>query len=174
MHLRTQLFIFDADGTLRRTTVPGRPCPDTADQWQLMPLVAETLRSIPWEEAGYALGIASNQGGVALGYLTRDCAHQLLVDMVVSAIGYFPSRSYIELCTCSITANCDCRKPAPGMLLRILTRSGIPASRAIFVGDAEEDFEAAGRAGIRFRWAKDFFGWPGARCDCPTETIRTR
>jgi D-glycero-D-manno-heptose 1,7-bisphosphate phosphatase len=172
--VRPQLFIFDADGTLRRTTVPGQPCPDAPDQWQLMPLVQDRLRTIPWEEAGCALGIASNQGGVALGYLTRECAHQLLVDMVVGAIGFVPSRTYIELCTCSITANCDCRKPAPGMLLRILKRSGIPADRAIFVGDAGEDVEAARRAGIGFRWAKDFFGWPDARPDAPMDTISTR
>jgi D-glycero-D-manno-heptose 1,7-bisphosphate phosphatase len=83
----------------------------------------------------------------------------LLVDTVTAAIGYLPVRSYIELCTCPLSANCGCRKPAPGMLLRILDRSEVPASRALFVGDTDRDHEAAARAGIEFRWAGTFFGW---------------
>ena len=32
-----RLVVFDADGTLRRTTVPGQPCPRASDQWELLP-----------------------------------------------------------------------------------------------------------------------------------------
>ena len=155
--MKPQLFIFDADGTLRCTTVPGKPCPDGADEWRLLPRVRDTLSAIGWDRNGYSIGIASNQGGVALGYLTRENASRLLVDLVVGAIGYLPLRSYIELCTCAPTANCQCRKPAPGMLLRILEQSRVPADRAIFVGDTEEDREAAKRACMHFCWAKEFF-----------------
>jgi D-glycero-D-manno-heptose 1,7-bisphosphate phosphatase len=156
--MKPRLLIFDADGTLRRTTVPGKPCPDGPDEWQLLPRVRDTLSAICWDRNGYSIGIASNQGGVALGYLTRETARRLLVDMVVGAIGYLPLRSYVELCTCAPTANCDCRKPAPGMLLRILEQSNVSADRAIFVGDAEEDWEAAKRASMNFCWAWEFFG----------------
>jgi HAD superfamily hydrolase (TIGR01662 family) len=155
--MKPQLFIFDADGTLRHTTVSGKPCPDGPDEWQLLPGVRDTLSAICWDQNGYSIGIASNQGGVACGYLTRESASRLLVDMVVSAVGYLPLRSYIELCTCAPIANCQCRKPAPGMLLRILEQSGVPADQALFVGDSEEDMEAAKRAGMHFSWAEDFF-----------------
>jgi D-glycero-D-manno-heptose 1,7-bisphosphate phosphatase len=171
MRASTQI-IFDADGTLRRTTVPSQPCPNTPEQWRLLPRVKQKLSGIDWDRGGYSLGIASNQGGVALGYLTLGGARQLLVDMVVRAIGYLPCRTYIELCTCPISAHCRCRKPAPGMLLRILRRSGVSADQTLFVGDAEEDLEAARRAGVDFRWAWEFFGW--ACCRLPHAAVGRR
>ena len=155
--MKHRLLIFDADDTLRRTTIAGKWCPDGPEEWELLPRVRDVLSAISWDRDGYSIGIASNQGGVAGGYLTRENANRLLVDMVVRAIGYLPLRNYIELCTCGPLANCQCRKPAPGMLLRILEQSGGPADQALFVGDSEEDREAAKRAGVDFSWAEDFF-----------------
>ncbi len=153
-----KLLIFDADGTLRWTTVPGQPCPNRPDEWRLMPKVKEKLRSINWESEA-RLGIASNQGGVALGYLSAADARSLIVDMLVEAIGYVPSGTAIEMCTCRPDYACGCRKPAPGMLLRIMRHFNIGARNTLYVGDLESDREAARRAGIRFMWARDFFGW---------------
>lgn len=39
-----KLIMFDADGTLRRCTVPGQPCPNNPDEWELMPNIKETLQ----------------------------------------------------------------------------------------------------------------------------------
>lgn len=64
-----KLIILDADGTLRRTTVPGLPCPNAPDEWELIPGVRERLAEIDWTTTHFA--IVSNQGGVALGYLTE-------------------------------------------------------------------------------------------------------
>jgi D-glycero-D-manno-heptose 1,7-bisphosphate phosphatase len=155
--MKPRLLIFDADDTLRRTITARKWCPDGPGEWELLPRVRDVLSAISWDRDDYSIGIASNQGGVASGHLTRENAARLLVDMVVSAIGYLPRKSYIELCTCDPLANCQCRKPAPGMLLRILEQSGVPADQALFVGDCEVDMEAAKRAGVHFSWAEDFF-----------------
>ena len=64
-----QLFIFDADGTLRRCTVPGQPCPNQPGEWELLPNVVETLHHYDWRVRDYA--IVSNQGGIGLGYRPR-------------------------------------------------------------------------------------------------------
>lgn len=45
-----KLIIFDADGTLRRCTVPGQPCPNKADEWELMPGAKERLATLPKAE----------------------------------------------------------------------------------------------------------------------------
>ncbi len=156
---KPRLLIFDADGTLRWTTIPGQQCPNRPGEWRLMPKVRETLRSIPWGKEGSFLGIASNQGGVALGHLSRETAHQLMTDMVAEAIGYVPESTMIEMCTCNPSELCQCRKPAPGMLLKILRHFGMQSAEALYVGDLEIDREAAFRAGIPFTWAWDFFGW---------------
>ena len=43
---------------------------------------------------------------------------------------------------------CDCRKPAPGLLLRLLKSLRVDASRATFVGDSLRDIEAARSASV--------------------------
>jgi HAD superfamily hydrolase (TIGR01509 family) len=43
----------------------------------------------------------------------------------------------------------DASKPSPDLVVQALERAGVPAGRAVFVGDAVWDAEAAGRAGVR-------------------------
>jgi D-glycero-D-manno-heptose 1,7-bisphosphate phosphatase len=152
------VLIFDADGTLRWTVVPGRPCPTAPGEWRLMPGVRRRLRALDWGPGGHRLGIASNQNGVALGQLTEAMARRLLVDTVAAALGFVPEHAAIELCTCPPHGGCRCRKPEPGMLLRILERFQQPPEAALFVGDLDIDREAALRAGVGFAWAHAFFG----------------
>ena len=61
-----KLYIFDADGTLRRTTVEGLPCPNKPGDWELMPGVRGRLAEIARAASGGGVhfGVASNQGGV--------------------------------------------------------------------------------------------------------------
>jgi D-glycero-D-manno-heptose 1,7-bisphosphate phosphatase len=154
-----KLYIFDADGTLRWTTVPGQPCPNRPGEWRLMPNVKEILRRIHWGPGGSFLGVASNQGGVALGYLTEEMAYQLIEAALVEAIGYVPPRTVIDMCICHPDVHCESRKPNPGMLLRIMQTLDVGPEETLFVGDLEVDREAARRAGTAFMWASEFFHW---------------
>lgn len=152
------LYIFDADDTLRRTLVAGQPCPRAPDEWELLPGVADRLRAIRWG-ADAVLGIASNQDQVGYGYLDLDLAHRLLMDLAEAAAGWRPPPEAVALCPHRLDERCECRKPAAGMLRRILSYYGIPARQALFVGDAETDRGAARGAGVPFQLARDFFGW---------------
>lgn len=154
---RVRLYIFDADGTLRWTARPGARYPLHAGEWRLMPGVAERLRAIPFSEQGPWLAIASNQNGVAAGELSEETARQLITDMLREALGSLPPRTRIEMCICNETRSCACRKPAPGLLLRLLAHFGVAAEEALFVGDLESDAEAARRAGVPFAYAAVFF-----------------
>ncbi|WP_405577635.1 HAD family hydrolase [Streptomyces sp. NBC_01190] len=40
-------------------------------------------------------------------------------------------------------------KPAPDLVQRALEKAGVPAERAVFIGDAAWDAQAAGKAGVR-------------------------
>lgn len=153
-----RLYIFDADDTLRRTRVRGQPCPRAPGEWELLPGVAERLHALPWGR-GALLGIASNQDQVGYGLLTEAMAHRLLVEMAEAAAGHRPPAEAVQLCPHRREVACACRKPGSAMLERILLHYRVPAARALFVGDAPSDREAARRAGVRFRWARDFFGW---------------
>ncbi|HEV2762547.1 MAG TPA: HAD-IIIA family hydrolase [Pyrinomonadaceae bacterium] len=164
-----KLYIFDADGTLRYSTVPGQPCPNKPGEWALLPGVREKLSTIKWGEGGALFGVASNQGGVGMGYMTKEAAYSLLAEMVSAAFGRPAPPGSIELCTCAPHVNCDCRKPKPLMLLRLMRRFNAARAETLFVGDMDRDEEAARRAGVRFAWARDFFGWqteqPSGSCD---------
>jgi D-glycero-D-manno-heptose 1,7-bisphosphate phosphatase len=152
-----KLYIFDVDGTLRWTTIPGQPCPNRPGEWRLMPNVKETLSRLDWGPQGVMLGVASNQGGVALGYMTEAMARQLIEETIIEAIGGLPARTFIEICTCAPQVACQCRKPKPGMLITIMRRAGVSRRDTLFVGDLDKDREAARRAGVRFLWAHEFF-----------------
>lgn len=149
------LLIFDADGTLRRTLVPGQPCPRAPGQWALLPNVRETLSRLDWSRITFAL--ASNQDQVGYGFFTSAMAERLLRDLAHAATAGACRDPVVRFCPHRLEIACDCRKPAPGMLLDILRASGAPAARALFVGDQDVDRLAAESAGVRFAWARDFF-----------------
>lgn len=153
-----RLVIFDADDTLRRTLVPGQPCPRAPGEWELMPGVRERLRGIAWGRE-LLLGIASNQDQVAYGHLSEAMARRLLVDAARCATGHEPPAGAVQLCPHALEVPCDCRKPAPGMLRRIMDHYQVAPAATLFVGNASGDEEAARRAGVRFAWAHHFFGW---------------
>ena len=155
-----KLYVFDADGTLRRTTVPGLPCPNGPGDWELIPGVRERLARIDWGAGGARFGVATNQGGVALGYLTLATARRLLAEMVEEAFGVKPPHGSIEICPHAPHAGCACRKPSPEMLLRLMRRFRASPAETLYVGDMDRDEEAARRAGARFLWAHEFFGRP--------------
>jgi D-glycero-D-manno-heptose 1,7-bisphosphate phosphatase len=153
-----RLFIFDADDTLRRTTVPGKPCPHRPDEWALMPGVRELLREVSWKEPGAPrLGVASNQDQVAYGHLSLAMARELLRDLVRSATGFVPADAALQLCPHPLEVRCGCRKPRPGMLVAIMRHYAISPEDTLFVGNHDVDREAAARARTAFRWAQDFF-----------------
>jgi D-glycero-D-manno-heptose 1,7-bisphosphate phosphatase len=157
-----RLVIFDADGTLRRTTVAGQPCPHADDEWELIPGVQECLTAIEWNRLDVAVGVASNQDHVGYGLLRDDIALKLLSDMIAAATTGAVHDAEIRFCPHRLEEPCNCRKPAPGMLLDIMRARRVSPAHTLFVGDSPVDEAAARAAGVRFVWAGDFFATPDA------------
>ncbi len=154
-----RLIVFDADDTLRRTTVPGKPCPHAPGEWELRPGVQDLLRRVRWGgAAGPRLGLASNQDQVGYGFVSHEMAQRLLRDLAVAATGSAPDDRALQLCPHPADLRCECRKPEPGMLVNIMEHYGVEPGHTLFVGNHEVDREAAARAGVRFMWAADLFG----------------
>jgi len=156
-----KLYVFDADGTLRRSTVPGRPCPNDDSEWELIPGVRERLAEIVRGPGGASFGVASNQGGVGLGYLTLRKARAMLEETAAQAFGVRPAPpGSVEICPHAPHLKCPCRKPRPEMLLRLMRRFRAGPHETLFVGDLPTDEETAFNAETHFAWAHEFFGWP--------------
>jgi len=154
------LCIFDADDTLRRTTVAGQPCPRGSGEWELLPGVQDTLRSVSWNQPGWPkLGVASNQDQVGAGLLTAATARRLLRDMTRAAAGFIPPDAAIQFCPHPLGVKCECRKPRPAMLRRIMAFYRTGPKGTVFVGNSEADRGAAVAAGVQFLHAARAFGW---------------
>jgi len=103
-----------------------------------------------YQELGYEIFVVTNQSGIARGYYTEDDFHLLTSwmekefvkkDIYIKKVYYCPHHP-------SISGECMCRKPHPGMLLEAQKEFGIDLEHSILVGDKERDIEAALHAGL--------------------------
>lgn len=149
------LYIFDKDKTLVGP-LEGPPA-NSIEEQQLLPGVAEKCAAL--RAQGHILAVASNQGGVAWGFLTEDEAYDLVehaADLIgAKAIAMCPHhpKGRIE----QYAIECPRRKPEPGMLLDLMQRFNFHANQTVYVGDMDTDRQAAEAAGIRFVEASEFF-----------------
>ncbi len=152
-----KLIIFDVDGTLV-TTKSGATFRKTADDWQWLPGRVERLHQLA--NQGIKLAIATNQGGVAFGYLDyHEMRHELrhMADegrIDFTAICFTHPDAKIE----AYHKDSDRRKPGPGMLLDAMGALKIEQIHTLMVGDRPEDEQAAQAAGAAFMWSDKFFG----------------
>lgn len=137
--LPVRAVLFDRDGTLVHD-VPYNGDPDRVRPVAGAREVLDALRA-----AGVAVGVVSNQSGVARGLLDR--AQVDAVDArVAELLGPFGS---VQVCPHGPGDGCGCRKPAPGMVLAAARAIGVPPAACAVVGDIGADVGAAVAAGAR-------------------------
>jgi HAD superfamily hydrolase (TIGR01662 family) len=150
------LIIFDLDGTLVETK-NGAIFRKSEDDWKWIPGVLEMVRGLKRE--GIKIAIASNQGGVAFGFLQWPALKQEILK-VASDIGtpyvYFEF-SHPNGNVPDFTYESSRRKPGPDMFLQAMQDAHVGPEHTLAVGDREEDEQAAERAGVDFIWAHEFF-----------------
>lgn len=145
-----QAVFIDRDGTLNEEVGylnhPQRLC--------LIPGSAEAVRKL--NASGLRAVVATNQSGVAKGYLSESLLQDLHEELIrqLKAEGAFIDGIYV--CTHHPTEGgppfrreCDCRKPKPGLLLRAAADLHLDLSRSFVVGDKISDVEVAHRVGAR-------------------------
>jgi len=156
-----KLYIFDKDKTLVGP-LNGRPV-NMAIEQQPLPCVIERLAQL--RASGALLAIASNQGGVAWGFMSDEQARALVKDAAakIGGVDFWRCCCYDERAAAKnpegyYARKSYRRKPSPGMLKEIMRASGASPDETIMVGDSESDQQAARAAGIGFEWAATFFG----------------
>ena len=135
----------DRDGTL----VPDARYPSRPEQLVLYPGAAMAVASL--HAAGARILLVSNQSAVARGLLDERGLGRMdrhLRGLLRPAGGRLAGSYY---CTHhpEFTGPCDCRKPAPGLLLRGLGEHRLAAEACYLVGDTEADMRAGRSAGVR-------------------------
>ena len=124
------------------------------DRFKVYPWAAEAVRKL--NDAGAPVFLATNQSGVARGYFPEELVnqvHRALCDSLarsgafLNGIYYCPHHP--EGRKAAYRMFCDCRKPAPGMLLKAAKDHGIDLSLSFVIGDRYLDLETGFRAGAR-------------------------
>ena len=136
---RPRAVLFDRDGTLVHD-VPYNGNP------RLVRPVAGARRSIQrLREAGLRIGLVTNQSGIGRGLLTAG-AVRAVNDELQRQVGAFDA---VAICPHSPEDGCDCRKPAPGLVLRAAGKLGLRPEETVVIGDIGADVGAAAAAGAR-------------------------
>lgn len=143
-----RLAMFDRDGTVNVDTVHMYRVEDC----KLIESTVDIMRCYSQDPA-WRIVVVTNQAGIAKGLYSVDdmrLLHRKMAKMLhehgveVHAWYYCPHHP-------DFTGSCDCRKPAPGMLLRAMRDFRAKAEECVMYGDAESDLEAAESAGVAFR-----------------------
>jgi D-glycero-D-manno-heptose 1,7-bisphosphate phosphatase len=134
----------DRDGVINETIANGRvgQPPRTIDELHILPGVEDALQEL--RRAGFRLIVVTNQPDVVRGATTREA-----VDALNGYLMSILPLDSIETCFHDDADHCDCRKPAPGLILNAAARDGIDLTQSFMVGDRWRDIEAGQRAGVR-------------------------
>ena len=149
---RSAVFL-DRDGVLNEAIVRnGKPCPPR-DLSELIIThgAAAALEALKHE--GFLLVVVTNQPDVARGTISRT-----EIDKINMRLSTSLPLDAIEVCEHDDAAQCDCRKPKPGMILRAREKFCLKLADSFMVGDRWRDIEAGRRAGCRSVLIGDGYG----------------
>ena len=133
----------DRDGTI----IHDAGYPRDPEQVRFLPGVGEALRELAGR--GLLLVLVSNQSGIGRGLVRPDEAERVHARVVAGLAERGVRLDAAYYCPHGPDEGCDCRKPAPGMLLRAAESLAIDRARSFVVGDKPSDVEAGARAGCR-------------------------
>jgi histidinol-phosphate phosphatase family protein len=136
---RPRAVLFDRDGTL----VVDVPC--NGDPARVVPVPGARAALDRLRSAGVRVAVVSNQSGVGRGLL-RPEEVEAVHRRIESLLG--PLGPWL-VCPHAPEAACDCRKPAPGLVLRAAEALGVAPAECALVGDTGADVAAARAAGAR-------------------------
>src|SRR5262249_33558747 len=130
----------------------------------LLPGVPDGLRTL---QRSWLLVIVSNQSGIGRGLISPEEAtavHDRRISLfaaegVAVAGGYYGPHD--------AGRRCECRKPAPGLLLDPAIELDLDVSQSVMIGDKASDVEAGRTAGCAhvIRIGPDVDAIPCTRCD---------
>jgi D-glycero-D-manno-heptose 1,7-bisphosphate phosphatase len=133
-----KLIILDRDGVINFDSPNYIKSPD---EWIPIPGSLESIARLNQE--GYCVSVATNQSGIARGFYdvaSLDAIHHKMQEALKVLGGHIDTIFY---CPHAPEANCECRKPKPGMFLQIAKYYQCDLINVPAVGDSLRDIQAA-------------------------------
>jgi len=128
--------------------------PFTVEQFRLLPGIGEAIKK--FREMDYKVILVSNQPGIAKGHMSRKTFDKIREKMKEELAkdgtfldGEYYCFHYPEAKVEKLRANCECRKPKPGLLLQAAKEMDIDLPHSWMIGDGLSDIKAGKDAGAR-------------------------
>jgi D-glycero-D-manno-heptose 1,7-bisphosphate phosphatase len=140
-----KLVILDRDGVINHDRHEAYI--KSPDEWKP---IAGSLQAIgKLTQSGFHVVVATNQAGVGRG-LFEMATLNAIHDKMHRAVGLAGGRiDAVFFCPHAQEANCNCRKPKPGLLEEIGRRFNTSLKGVPCIGDALRDLEAATAVGAQ-------------------------
>jgi histidinol-phosphate phosphatase family protein len=136
----------DRDGVINQKAPEGQYITRWED-FHFLPGVTEGIALL--NRAGFSVFVVTNQRCIAKGLMTvadLQKMHERMTDYLTRAGAAIDGIYY---CTHELAQSCNCRKPAPGMLLDAARSHGIEMPTSWMIGDSDIDIEAGKNAGCK-------------------------
>ena len=130
----------DRDGVINDNKDPvNKPADIKLYSW-----TAQAIKLL--NEAGFHVYVVTNQGGIEMGYFTHEDLQSIHHQMLTELSKHEVRIHGVEYCP-HFKTRCKCRKPKPGMILKIAKEHQIDLGSSYMVGDREMDIDAGRKAG---------------------------
>jgi D-glycero-D-manno-heptose 1,7-bisphosphate phosphatase len=136
----------DRDGVINQKAPEGQYV-TCCEQFQFIPGVQEAIALL--SRAGYSVIVVSNQRCVAKGLLAADKLQSMHDWMCRELANVGAPITAVYCCPHEEHPPCNCRKPAPGMLLTAACAHGIDLTASWMIGDSDIDIQAGKSAGCQ-------------------------
>ena len=149
-----KLAMFDRDGTINVDTGHLHE----QEKLELILSTVDVMRGFS-DDPDYKVVVVTNQAGIAKGLYTESdmrCLHHYM-ENELEKLGVHVDAWYFCPHHPDYTGPCECRKPAPGMLLAAMRDFDADPSRCFMCGDKPSDEAAAKAAGVKFKSACEGF-----------------
>lgn len=146
-----KLAMFDRDGTINVDTGHLHE----PEKLELIPSTVDIMRGYT-DEPDYKVVVVTNQAGIAKGLYTEADMRRLhrYMENELEKLGAHVDAWYFCPHHPDYTGSCECRKPAPGMLLAAMQDFDAVCCECVMYGDKPSDEAAAEAAGVVFKLVK--------------------
>jgi D-glycero-D-manno-heptose 1,7-bisphosphate phosphatase len=139
-----KLIILDRDGVINYDSDAFIKTPA---EWKPLPGSLEAIAKL--NHSGYRVVVCSNQSGIGRGLLDM-AALNAINDKMYKALAQMGGRiDALFYCPHPAEADCECRKPKPGMFQDIARRFNVDLTGVPSVGDSLRDLQASAAAGCK-------------------------
>lgn len=147
--MSTRIAFLDRDGVLNQDH--GYVC--RPRDWQWVDGAVSAIQQL--NQSGFKVVVVTNQSGIGRGFYDEQQFHALMawVDAQLRPHHAHIDRVYFcphhpEHALGDYRRHCNCRKPAPGMLLEALRDFNAQPQHCTLIGDRASDLQAAQNAGV--------------------------